>query len=260
MIDTYKFKLAVAQAQSRGWIEGFEYKPTFLPFYVFESKDGNAMKHEYLSLNDILFGTDFCEKFFPEDCRLSQALCPNLDRKDHMYCMVDMDESERIEFLYKHVEGEEEVLFHKRFEFNSDGEKVKEIDLKEKPNPIEKSINNFEILFKGKKKDSGEWVTFGIHDIYTANYAIIESTICVFTGIVGQFKERIFEGDIVRDSEHPLWHYRVIYAPQMYGGWALLCIDTPNGEMPIIPIVEKMRVDKTGEFTYMLKVVKNIYD
>lgn len=116
MTDKHKLELAIAQAQKRGWKEGWKYKLDAGIWYMFE--DVLFARH-YLSLNDILFGTDFCEKLFKQkmvrDCTMACSVGYIMtDSKHykhsatHIEMMLSMSESERIEFLYKHVEGEEE--------------------------------------------------------------------------------------------------------------------------------------------------------
>lgn len=83
---------AFKQAQSRGWMEGWT-------VYVQYKKEGYLLlNHEdfetrTLSLNDILFGTDFCEKYYGK--YLYQTM---------MQRMLFLGEKERIEFLEKHLE------------------------------------------------------------------------------------------------------------------------------------------------------------
>lgn len=75
-----------------------------------------------------------------------------------------------------------------------------------------------ELLFRGKRKNNGEWVygsyvnQYGAHEIYLPNgvdsecgldrYHIIPETVGQFTGLTDGNGVKIFEGDIVK------WDYR----------------------------------------------------
>lgn len=95
------------QAQSRGWMEGWEYTHSFemdgIHRNVFKQERKDILE---LSLNDILFGTDFCEKYFNQDfcnvCNHSSSFY------SHKIDMLNMSEPERIAFLEKHLEVNEE--------------------------------------------------------------------------------------------------------------------------------------------------------
>lgn len=96
------------QAQSRGWMEGWEYMghedlmETGQPVERFRSLNP-IIAPRLLSLNDILFGTDFCEKYF-EEARDKCVYCDNYaSTKVHQTEMLYMSESDRIEFLEKHL-------------------------------------------------------------------------------------------------------------------------------------------------------------
>ena len=103
------------QAQSRGWMEGIKFlreeeipqnNGRFSTDFIFHP--GGMAYHERLSLNDILFGTDFCEKFFSEECSSVDCKWIDCSWRLHRQSMLDMSESERITFLEKHLEVKEE--------------------------------------------------------------------------------------------------------------------------------------------------------
>lgn len=113
------------QAQSRGWMEGWEYV-AYHPYrtsykYIFRQR---KIDQEF-SLNDILFGTDFCEKFigggpgtnYESNCLKCgiKLIWGHYDYEIHQREMINMSEPERIAFLEKHLEVKEATHNH-RFE------------------------------------------------------------------------------------------------------------------------------------------------
>lgn len=108
------------QAQSRGWMEWYEIdfeeakNIYYFNFYdhLCPESEGALIDEKILSLNDILFGTDFCEKFIESlvkfSCLNDGLRCSGGTAKDHQYHMLSMSEPERITFLEKHLEVKEE--------------------------------------------------------------------------------------------------------------------------------------------------------
>ena len=100
------------QAQSRGWMEGYEielaHRDPITRFLFIKQEGKNISTSFILSLNDILFGTDFCEKFIGESCPIKDCQHFGFSWRLHLSSMVFMSESERIAFLEKHLEVKEE--------------------------------------------------------------------------------------------------------------------------------------------------------
>lgn len=143
-----KITSIINQAQKNGWMSNAK---------LIEIKEAQSLSGEiyvavfdvlYLarfqsSLSDIIFDKDFAEKFFPEYCQV----CGRTKTIDHQILMLPMDNQERIDFLYKHVEEKEELNF-RWHEFNPITGETKRLVLKDKPKcePIEE-MKNGEIEF-----------------------------------------------------------------------------------------------------------------
>lgn len=144
MTNQQKLEAVIAQAQKRGWMEGWK----FSHFKINTGKDIIDMyflrvdKNIYylFSINDILFGTDFCEKFFDAHGSFVDGIeckkCFDTHQTilvTHQSVMLSMTESERIDFLYKHVENEENIELFKDIEKEIHEELMKS----KKPQPVE---------------------------------------------------------------------------------------------------------------------------
>ena len=125
-----------------------------------------------------------------------------------------------------------------------------------------------EILFRGKRKDHGEWVdgfytrvadvhyiTSGIFDslingiINTTGYKVIPETVSQFTGLYDKNGRKIFEGDIVEgNSEY--FTYTHPYGKVVYdGGQYLISFDD---------VLED--IECLGAWANDVEIIGNIYD
>lgn len=136
-----------------------------------------------------------------------------------------------------------------------------------------------EILFRGKRKDNGEWVegfytrvadvhyiVSGIFDsltngiINTQGYKVTPETVCQYTGLTDKNGRRIFEGDIVRltDEHNEIeWTAVVVFGNpngEYNWGWQLKAIGKFNGNKDILLWVD---MEESGAYC---EIIGNIYD
>lgn len=121
-----------------------------------------------------------------------------------------------------------------------------------------------EILFKGKRKDNGEWVQgfltkmwgqlhiVALNDENTA-YPIDETTICEFTGLTDKNDNKIWENDIVQKED--------IAAPVRFGRYSS-SFDMGNNNIGFyvdFPDDTFLRVD-LGYWNKKIVVIGNMLD
>lgn len=92
-----------------------------------------------------------------------------------------------------------------------------------------------EILFRGKRKDNGEWIygsllSFHGHEIFDISafnnyFPVSYETIGQWTGLVDKNGNQVFEGDIVKTKYGRLCSV-VWFSSQSYTGWDLAAITT----------------------------------
>lgn len=99
-----------------------------------------------------------------------------------------------------------------------------------------------EILFRGKRLDSGEWVDGSLHIEWgearkdgsrNKDYRILgmrgecyyvdPDTVGQFTGLLDYFGNRIFEGDIVEGPCHSAWRHDTQRCVVAYGRYGFEC-------------------------------------
>lgn len=134
-----------------------------------------------------------------------------------------------------------------------------------------------EILFRGKRKDSGEWIygvpitdkatnnvyiitsTAGaslkseINNMCATGFRIICNTIGQYTGLIDKNGTRIFEGDIIKISNaYDECDYSI---SEVYGFNGVLCVDCPTADYDFNALGF---LDDDNEFIF--EVIGNIHD
>lgn len=138
---------------------------------------------------------------------------------------------------------------------------------------------NREILFKAKRKDSGEWVegyycktTIG-NDVRPSDVIFVPfkvsrneewgwmkvdpDTICQFTGLTDKNGRRIWENDIITISAYSYYepeddYTGIVFYSEYYASW---CLKDINHDCMILPIC-----DCLGSYTTEINYIGNIFD
>ena len=132
-----------------------------------------------------------------------------------------------------------------------------------------------EILFRGKRTDTGEWVEGDlfhnlildgvseketrIGDVYfygdeihgTALYMVMPETVGQYTGLTDKNGKRIFEGDIIKHAERG-WKYEVAFD---YGAFGTVTV-YPLGGRCVFAFYDSEYGEDVAEY----KVIGNIHD
>ena len=134
-----------------------------------------------------------------------------------------------------------------------------------------------EILFRGKRTDSGEWIEGDLLQIKYYNkpiieckimpqtpissaYPVLSETVGQFTGLTDKNGRKIFEGDIVRltDEHNEIeWTAVVVFGNpngEYNWGWQLKAIGEFDGNKDILLWVD---MEETGAYC---EIIGNIYD
>lgn len=117
-----------------------------------------------------------------------------------------------------------------------------------------------EILFKGKKEVSIEWIEGFLSWIDTRrqrnhfinNHVVISETVCQFTGLTDENGVKIFEGDFDEDGNMVVWCDRC-------HGWQFAQIDVPTKDI----FISCHRCDGNFDFSEHVDdfvIVGNIHD
>lgn len=119
-----------------------------------------------------------------------------------------------------------------------------------------------EILFRGKRIDSGEWVygNYGFNDTFTEEkhyifqnkaweYPVAPNSIGEFTGLLDRNGKRIFEGDIVRNADGYLfsaqYNFCVKYNEGRFWGDADGFVDVCGAELRYCEVIGNIHDNKS---------------